>query len=64
VSAVLDGVADKDKESYLKFDDGTDFEKNPRSGIQFPFRSYSQHQAPAGDLSCLPYRGFTILGLV
>jgi len=27
VSAVLDGVADKDKESYLKFDDGTDFAK-------------------------------------
>jgi len=28
VSAVLDGVADKDKKSYLKFDDGTDFQ-NP-----------------------------------
>jgi len=27
VSAVLDGVADKDKESYLKFDDGTHFAK-------------------------------------
>jgi len=27
VSAVLDGVADKDKESYYKFDDGTDFAK-------------------------------------
>jgi len=25
VSAVLDGVADKDKESSLKFDDGPDF---------------------------------------
>jgi len=27
VSSVLDGVADKDKESNLKFDDGTDFAK-------------------------------------
>jgi len=27
VSAILDGVADKDKESYLKLDDGTDFAK-------------------------------------
>jgi len=27
VSTVLDGVADKDKEYYLKFDDGTDFAK-------------------------------------
>jgi len=27
VSAVLDGVADKHKKSYLKFDDGTDFAK-------------------------------------
>jgi len=27
VSAVLDGVADKDKESYYKFDDGSDFAK-------------------------------------
>jgi len=27
VSAVLDGVADKVKESYLKIDDGTDFAK-------------------------------------
>jgi len=27
VSAVLVGVADKDKESYLKFDDGTDLAK-------------------------------------
>jgi len=27
VSAVLDGDADKDKLSYLKFDNGTDFAK-------------------------------------
>jgi len=44
VSAVLD--EDKDKESYLKFDQFL-------TNYCFPFPSYSHHQAPGGDLSCL-----------
>jgi len=58
VSAVLDGVADNDTESYLKFDDGTHFAKtlglawDPVSD-QLLISFSVLHQAPAGDLSCL-----------
>jgi len=55
----VDGVADKDKESYLKFDDGTDFAKtlgfawDPVSGQLWFFFSFLQAICPVCNRAIL-----------